>query len=176
MISNTPTRDQNDRRTASSNTNHHPTSMPWRLTAVCHEGGGRLGRERNEPGQCLCSTTGALDIEEDMILWNASPPPGPQLNYLHATRGHVPCQTDMAYSSAPQSASAEAFQLDVKSKLEPAIHSEETTQGDRVAPASEIAAEVEIDEKENRKLLRKIVWHIIPLLCLVYGLQFVSCP
>ena len=34
---------------------------------------------------------------------------------------------------------------------------------------------VEIDEKESRRVLRKIDWHLMPLLCVVYGLQFVSC-
>lgn len=33
---------------------------------------------------------------------------------------------------------------------------------------------VELDEKENRRVLRKIDWHLMPLMCLVYGLQFVS--
>jgi hypothetical protein len=32
----------------------------------------------------------------------------------------------------------------------------------------------QVDEKENRDLLRKIDWHLMPLLCFVYGLQFVS--
>jgi hypothetical protein len=33
---------------------------------------------------------------------------------------------------------------------------------------------VELDEKDSRRVLRKIDWHLMPLMCLVYGLQFVS--
>lgn len=49
--------------------------------------------------------------------------------------------------------------------------------GDVVVPTSEEVDNVEVlevDEKENRRVLRKIDWNLLPLLCVVYGLQFVS--
>lgn len=33
---------------------------------------------------------------------------------------------------------------------------------------------IELNEKESQRVLRKIDWHLMPLMCVVYGLQFVS--
>lgn len=33
---------------------------------------------------------------------------------------------------------------------------------------------ITIDEETNRRLLRKIDWHVMPLLCIIYGLQYLD--
>jgi hypothetical protein len=33
---------------------------------------------------------------------------------------------------------------------------------------------ITIDEETNRRLLRKIDWHVMPLLCVIYGLQYLD--
>lgn len=33
---------------------------------------------------------------------------------------------------------------------------------------------ITIDEETNRRLVRKIDWHIMPLLCIIYGLQYLD--
>jgi ACS family allantoate permease-like MFS transporter len=43
-----------------------------------------------------------------------------------------------------------------------------------VSAAINEGIEIEVDEADNRRVLRKIDWHLMPLMCLVYGLQFVS--
>jgi hypothetical protein len=69
---------------------------------------------------------------------------------------------------------AEGYELEVKDKDELREYSVQVAGGDQVTPASQIIFDVDGDEQENRKLLRKIDWHLMPLLCVVYGLQFVS--
>lgn len=57
------------------------------------------------------------------------------------------------------------------------IKYEENTDGEVVAPVPDQLDNVEafeVDEAESRRVLRKIDWHLMPLLCVVYGLQFVS--
>lgn len=54
---------------------------------------------------------------------------------------------------------------------------DETMDGQVVEPVSDQLDNVggfEVDEAESRRVLRKIDWHLMPLLCVVYGLQFVS--
>lgn len=55
---------------------------------------------------------------------------------------------------------------------------DETLDGEVVAPVSnDQFDEVEgfaVDEAESRRVLRKIDWHLMPIMCVVYGLQFVS--
>lgn len=54
---------------------------------------------------------------------------------------------------------------------------DEATEESVAAPLSEQdgnAEAFEVDEKENRRVLRKVDWHVMPLLCVVYGLQYVS--
>jgi ACS family allantoate permease-like MFS transporter len=34
----------------------------------------------------------------------------------------------------------------------------------------------EITAEESARVVRKIDWHVMPLMCLVYGIQFVSIP
>jgi ACS family allantoate permease-like MFS transporter len=33
---------------------------------------------------------------------------------------------------------------------------------------------IELDEATNRRLLRKIDWHIMPVMCCVYGMNFLD--
>jgi len=33
---------------------------------------------------------------------------------------------------------------------------------------------ITIDDETNRRLLRKIDWHVMPLLCIIYGLQYLD--
>jgi hypothetical protein len=79
-------------------------------------------------------------------------------------------------STQPLPATAPEYKLDVKDKEE-SINAEVRPVGDGgIITASQIEPGFEVDEKENRRLLRKIDWHLMPLMCVVYGLQFVSGP
>ncbi|KAJ9112114.1 hypothetical protein QFC20_002294 [Naganishia adeliensis] len=52
---------------------------------------------------------------------------------------------------------------------------DQTMDGQVVEPVSDQLDNVggfEVDEAESRRVLRKIDWHLMPLLCVVYGLQF----
>lgn len=40
--------------------------------------------------------------------------------------------------------------------------------------ASRAGEVVEIDEETNKRLLRAIDWHLIPVMCVVYGLNFLD--
>jgi ACS family allantoate permease-like MFS transporter len=64
--------------------------------------------------------------------------------------------------------------LDRKEKDLPTYLDGPAAKGDAAMQIARITEATEIDEKANRKLLRKIDWHLMPLLCLVYGLQFVG--
>lgn len=69
----------------------------------------------------------------------------------------------MPYASSPE------YELDdTKSKQD------ELDQGKVVAADPGTLEHVELDEKESKRVLRKIDWHLMPLMCVVYGLQFVS--
>ncbi|WVQ84779.1 hypothetical protein IAT38_006936 [Cryptococcus sp. DSM 104549] len=43
---------------------------------------------------------------------------------------------------------------------------------DEVAPTSAVEAEADYTEEENKKLLRKIDWHLMPIMAIAYGIQY----
>lgn len=87
----------------------------------------------------------------------------------------VSCQSNTAVwsssalSSQMPNALPPQYELDdTKSKQD------ELDQGKVIAAHPGTVEHIEIDQKESKRVLRKIDWHLMPLMCVVYGLQFVS--
>lgn len=56
-----------------------------------------------------------------------------------------------------------------------ATHIETLTPVDTEKRSATSVGEEEISEADNKRLRRRIDWMLMPLLCTVYGLQYVGC-